>query len=47
MLIQDHIFETTTVEAGYAVNDQNDRFEAIISNCRELLKKMGMDDSDM
>jgi hypothetical protein len=43
MLIQDYMFETTTVEQGYAVGEENDRAEEIIANALAITESIESD----
>lgn len=42
MLLQDYIFETNSMEMGYAVNEQNDRINLILQEMNILINDQGL-----
>jgi hypothetical protein len=47
MLLQDYIFETNSMEMGYAVNEQNDRINLILQEMNILIKDQRLDTNDL
>ena len=47
MLIQDYVFETTSISEGFAIKEQNERIDKVQKSLYMAIRKLGMETDDL